>query len=76
MSVVSIRIDEETKKELENLKKLKGYKSLNEIINEAIREYILRSKSFWRSREEVYNYFRNRNKKARGLEDLHLEEEL
>ena len=76
MSVISIRIDEEVIKELNNLRKLKGYKSLNEIIKEAIREYILKNKSLWSSREEVYNYFKKKNKKVRGLEDIHKEEEL
>ena len=76
MSVISIRIDEEVIKELNNLRKLKGYRSLNEIIKEAIREYILKNKSLWSSREEVYNYFKKKNKKVRGLEDIHKEEEL
>jgi len=76
LSVISIRIDEEVIKELNNLRKLKGYKSLNEIIKEAIREYILKNKSLWSSREEVYNYFKKKNKKVRGLEDIHKEEEL
>ncbi|MEX2703612.1 MAG: CopG family ribbon-helix-helix protein [Candidatus Baldrarchaeia archaeon] len=76
MSVISIRIDEEVIKELNNLRKLKGYKSLNEVIKEAIKEYILKNKSLWSSREEVYNYFKKKNKKIRGLEDIHREEEL
>jgi len=76
LSVISIRIDEEVIKELNNLRKLKGYRSLNEIIKEAIREYILKNKSLWSSREEVYNYFKKKNKKVRGLEDIHKEEEL
>ncbi len=76
MSVISIRIDEEVIKELNNLRKLKGYKSLNEVIKEAIKEYILKNKSLWSSREEVYNYFKKKNKKVRGLEDIHREEEL
>jgi len=76
LSVISIRIDEEVIKELNNLRKLKGYKSLNEVIKEAIKEYILKNKSLWSSREEVYNYFKKKNKKIRGLEDIHREEEL
>jgi len=76
LSVISIRIDEEVIKELNNLRKLKGYKSLNEVIKEAIKEYILKNKSLWSSREEVYNYFKKKNKKVRGLEDIHREEEL
>lgn len=76
LSVISIRIDEEVIKELNNLRKLKGYKSLNEIIKEAIREYILKNKSLWSSREEVFNYFKKKNKKVRGLGDIHKEEEL
>ncbi|MHA1721614.1 MAG: CopG family ribbon-helix-helix protein [Candidatus Baldrarchaeia archaeon] len=76
MSVISIRIDEEVIKELNNLRKLKGYKSLNEVIKEAIKEYILKNKSLWSSREEVYSYFKKKNKKIRGLEDIHREEEL
>ena len=76
MAVITVRIDDELLKELESLQKKLKFRSLSELVREALREFVLRNTIPWKSREEVFRYFSSKKKRIRGLEDLHVEEDV
>jgi Arc/MetJ-type ribon-helix-helix transcriptional regulator len=75
MSVITFRVDPFLKKILEEIVKEKGYRSISEALNEAVEMFVAENVR-WKDRREVYEYFKNKGKKPRGLEDVRKEENL
>jgi Arc/MetJ-type ribon-helix-helix transcriptional regulator len=78
MEVASVRLSEEEKRFLEQLVAKGKYSSISEAlkagINELMREEKLKEIP-WRTRTEVRKYFSQKEKKLKGLEALHYEED-
>lgn len=75
MSVITFRISPVLRKMLEEIVKERGYRSLSEALNEAV-EMFVAERVRWKDRREVYEYFKRKNKKPKGLEDIREEEDL
>ena len=78
METASVRLTPGEKKLLEKLVEEGVYKSLSEAIKAGIYQLLNEYKQGrfpWKNRDEVRAYFEKRDKRTRGLEDLHDEEE-
>jgi metal-responsive CopG/Arc/MetJ family transcriptional regulator len=74
MSVIPFRVSPVLKKLLEEIVRERGYRSLSEALNEAV-EMFVAERVGWKDRREVYEYFKRKNKKPKGLEDIRGEED-
>nr|MDO8079674.1 hypothetical protein [Candidatus Freyarchaeota archaeon] len=69
MRVITFRVSPVLKRMLEEIVKERGYRSLSEALNEAV-EMFVAERVRWKDRREVYEYFRSKKKKPKGLEDI------
>jgi len=74
MSVITLRVNPSLRRRLVEIVRERGYRSLSEALNEAIRNFV-NKETRWKSRREVYKYFSRKKKTLRGLEEVHEEEE-
>ena len=78
MEVASVRLSEEEKRFLEQLVAKGKYSSISEALKAGIYELMREEKLKeipWRTRTEVRKYFSQKEKKLKGLEALHYEED-
>lgn len=76
MAVITIRIPLPLKRKLQEMVKRGGYRSLSELLNEAILRYVEGRGVKWKDRREVREYFSRKKRLLRGLEEVHEEEDL
>ncbi len=76
MVTTSIELTKEERKFLEELVAKGKYSSISEAVRAGIQELMQEEQleGSWTTREEVRKYFGKKEKKVRGLEDLHHEE--
>jgi metal-responsive CopG/Arc/MetJ family transcriptional regulator len=60
---------------LEEIVRERGYRSLSEALNEAVEMFVV-GRVRWKDRRAVYEYFRCKKKKPKGLEDFRGEEDV
>ena len=78
MEVASVRLNEEEKRFLEQLVAKGKFGSISEALKAGIYELMREEKLKeipWKSRVEVREYFSKKEKKLKGLEVLHVEED-
>jgi Arc/MetJ-type ribon-helix-helix transcriptional regulator len=78
MEVASVRLTEEERRFLEQLVAKGKYASISEALKAGLYELIREEKLKeipWKSRSEVRKYFSEKEKKLKGLEALHYEED-
>ncbi len=76
MAITSVKLTEEEQKFLEGLVAKGKYSSISEALKAGIYELMQEEQKdvSWKTRSEVRNYFTKKDKKLKGLEDLHHEE--
>ncbi len=78
MEVASVRLTEEERQFLEQLVAKGKYTSISEALKAGLYELMREEKLKeipWKSRTEVRKYFSKKEKKLKGLEALHYEED-
>ncbi len=78
MEVASVRLNEEEKRFLEQLVAKGKFSSISEALKAGIYELMREEKLKeipWKSRAEIRTYFSKKEKKLKGLEALHVEED-
>ena len=78
MEVASVRLNEEEKRFLEQLVAKGKFSSISEALKAGIYELMREEKLKeipWKSRAEIREYFSKKEKKLKGLEALHVEED-
>jgi Arc/MetJ-type ribon-helix-helix transcriptional regulator len=78
MEVASVRLTDEEKRFLEQLVAKGKYSSISEALKAGIYELMREEKLKtipWKSRTEVRKYFTKKEKRLKGLEALHYEED-
>jgi putative addiction module CopG family antidote len=78
MEVASVRLTEEERRFLEQLVASGKYSSISEALKAGLYELMREEKlkeNPWKSRTEVRKYFSEKERKLKGLEALHYEED-